>query len=273
MDQILIVDEGEQLLRRVRGQGRDARTRRLLENAETVSWEGFPARVREHAPDGVAVFNLTAPGALSLKDAARLPSDFPGLRALYVLDTEKPLSERHLRQLSRPGVDFVSDRASGAELQSRMQRLLEPIDRSVQRPGRFNRAKKPECGEPAESAPLMRGLMPILHNPKSGRLDAKRIADWFGLPLTALAQALGRQYAAVHKTPDAPALQEDLHLYLQIASDLQYLAGSYEGAQVWLGAKIPDFEDHVPRDLLTEGQGAAEMIAAFLEDSLYGQPG
>lgn len=275
MESILVVGEGERLLSRVRAGRRNARSRRLLENAETVSWDRFPSRVRERVPEGVAVLNLTAPGALPLKDAARLPSDYPGLRVMYILDTEQPMPERLIKQLSRPGVDFVSDRASGVELQNRLQRLMEPLPSLIQRGGRLNRRQQrlevePESGA---AASLLRDLIPALHNPDSGRLDARRIADWFGMPLKTLARTLNRRYAAIHKTPDTPALQEDLRVYLRIASALEYLAGSYEGAKVWLNAPNPDLENETPRALMEQETWGAEVVAELLEDSLYGQPG
>ena len=49
-----------------------------------------------------------------------------------------------------------------------------------------------------------------LHDPESGRLDARRIAEYLDIPLRALADALGKKYTTVHKTPAAPSLQPDL---------------------------------------------------------------
>ena len=109
--------------------------------------------------------------------------------------------------------------------------------------------------------------MPDLHNPVSGRLDAARIAEWFGMPLKSLAGSLGRGYATVHKTPDAAALQDRLAIFLRIASALSRLAGSREGAKAWLNAPNPDLEDNrTPLSAIESGEQA--IIAELLEDAL-----
>lgn len=254
---VLFVEGGELLERLRRAQGRG---RRVLDRAESISWERLPERVRERALRGVAVLDLTAPGALPLREAARLPQQHPGLRALYVLDTQRPLPSG--RTLAGPGVDFISSRADSAELVSRVQRLLEPLP---QRSGRLNRSSLPTLPVPV--------LMPEVHHPASGRLDAKLLADWLGLPLKSVARGLGREYATIHKTPDAPAIQEGLRVYLRVAAALNHLAGSRIGARVWLNTPNTDLGGVTPHSLLEYDLSDAEMVAELLEDSLYGMPG
>ncbi len=264
---ILFVDAGEQLLRRLR---RARRGRRVLDAAESVSWGEFAGRVRERAAQDVAVLNLTAPGAMPLPAADRLLRQTPGLRALYVVDTEQPLSGSDARRLARPGVDFISSRADAQEWECRVERLLTPpLNAPTARRARRLRAAASEAT--ADDPALTSHLMPALHDPVSGRLDARPIAAWLGLSLKTLAGALGRAYPTVHKTPAAAALQAPLVVYLRLASALSHLTGSDEAARAWLNAPNPDLEGQTPRAVLEAG--GAETVAALLEDALVGQPG
>lgn len=250
MNAILIVGDDKELRR-----SSAATERSLFDRAETVSWAGFSGQVRERARTGVTVLDLTDPTALPLREATRLPDRYPGLRALYVLDTVEMLSQSARRRLARPGVDILTRHAGRAEFEYRLQRLLETLT-------------------PPTTAPVapLGGLMPDLHDPRSGRLDARRLAEWFGLPLTALARALGREYTTVHRTPASPALQAGLRVYLRIASALNRLVGSPVAARVWLNAPNPDLAE-TPRALMERGMDDAEVVAELLEDSLLGMPG
>jgi hypothetical protein len=69
------------------------------------------------------------------------------------------------------------------------------------------------------------GLVHELHE-ASGRLDAARVARFFGLSLSALAKALGRSPQTLHKTPDAPRLQGALAPLARIATSLVAVAGA-----------------------------------------------
>src|SRR5438477_630298 len=65
--------------------------------------------------------------------------------------------------------------------------------------------------------------LPELHDPDSGRLDAQRIANYLGVPLSQLAAALGKKYTTVYKTPASVGVQAGLrsiYLSLQIFTPL-----------------------------------------------------
>jgi hypothetical protein len=113
--------------------------------------------------------------------------------------------------------------------------------------------------------------VPEIHDPGSGRLDAKRIGSLFGVKLSDMARILGRDLSAVHKTPAAPSLQPGLALFERIGAPLLYLAGSPENLRIWLNAPNPDLEDEAPLAMLKNGEG--EIVAELLEDALVGQPG
>lgn len=118
--------------------------------------------------------------------------------------------------------------------------------------------------------PFLNHLVPELHNPESGRLDASKVAKMFAIPLNHVADILKVGQATVHKTPDAPALQVKLQQLERIAIGLLHLAGSKEGLRMWLRAPNRDLDEKIPLDVLREGRG--EIVSNLLEDILLGQP-
>ncbi len=126
-----------------------------------------------------------------------------------------------------------------------------------------------QAGEGHEGRP---GEPPAeLFHPQSGRIDAGRIATFFGLPLARLARILGRSPQTVHKTPDAERLQKPLTVFVRIASVLLSLFGSAHKARIWLNAPNPDLDKLRPKELLERGK--PEIIAELLEDAVLGHPG
>jgi hypothetical protein len=109
-----------------------------------------------------------------------------------------------------------------------------------------------------------------LHDPTSGRVDAARVAGFFGVSLAEVARILGRSPQSVHKTPDAPALQNSLGVLIRIATALTTLFGTPENARVWLNAPHPDLDTTRPIELVK--QRKADVVAELLEDALLGHP-
>jgi uncharacterized protein (DUF2384 family) len=128
---------------------------------------------------------------------------------------------------------------------------------------------------PAAKTPAAKDLqghaLQALHHPVSARIDARRVADFFGLPLAELARLLDRSAQAVHKTPDAPALQDRLSVFVRIATALTTLFDSPQKSRVWLNAPHPDLDGTRPIELLKKRK--AEVVADLLEDALLGHPG
>jgi hypothetical protein len=112
--------------------------------------------------------------------------------------------------------------------------------------------------------------VPALHDPVSGRVHATRVAEFLGLSLSTLARLIDRSPQSVHKTPDAPALQEPLSVFARIATSLTRLFGTPEKARVWLNAPHPDLDQTPPVALLRARK--AEVVAELLEDALLGHP-
>lgn len=130
-------------------------------------------------------------------------------------------------------------------------------------------AGRPKAVAPA-TEPLTRRVLPALHNPTSGRLDAKRIAEYLGIPVAKLAEALGRKTAAVHKSPAAASLQDRLAPIARLLGILQEFFRSPEGIRAWLNSPHPDLGNETPMSVLLDGN--AEVVADMLEAALAGQP-
>jgi CheY-like chemotaxis protein len=110
-----------------------------------------------------------------------------------------------------------------------------------------------------------------LHNPRSGRLDAGRVAAFFGMAPARLAKILGRSPQAVHKTPDAESLQEHLAVFARIATSLLSAFQGKEQARIWLNSPHPDLDETRPIELLKKKK--QDVVAELLEDALLGHPG
>lgn len=117
--------------------------------------------------------------------------------------------------------------------------------------------------QPGRPAPLA-NVVSELHCPTSGRLDAKRAAEVFGLTLSEMARVLGRNLSTVSKTPDAPAIQDGLSAFERIAARL--VADGCEVASIRMWAKTPSaaYAGRPPHDLICE-----RMIEMVLS-GLYG---
>lgn len=102
-------------------------------------------------------------------------------------------------------------------------------------------------------------LVPLLslHNPDSGRLDAHRMAEYLGVPLTQLAAAISRPYPALYKTPDSPAAQEALWTIKRALTILAELTGENDAAiRAWLNTPHPDLGGMHPLQAILAGHAA-----------------
>lgn len=265
---------------------------------ETTGWANWPAYdVRRGRPDA-ALFDMTAPGALGLQQIADRHTRHRRLRLIFLVDGDLVRTEEFQRLLESPMVDFVRAPVDANEVWHRVRRLVAAAAAPTQAPRgaidperrleirrgkvgpamtmhvRAHRATREDLARaPAglASGLAFRHLVPAIHDPDSGRLDAKKISALFGMTLADIARLLGRDLSAVHKTPAAPSLQPRLALFERVGAPLLYLAGSPENLRVWLNAPNPDLEGEAPLALLKNGEG--EVVAELLEDTLVGQPG
>lgn len=112
--------------------------------------------------------------------------------------------------------------------------------------------------------------LPELYHPESGRLDARRLAHYLGLPFSQFAPALGGTSQPIHHASDAPAFQPAL---LPIKHSLDILAavvGDHATILAWLDSPHPDLGGRTPLRVILDGH--ASMLADLLDDAMAGMP-
>jgi len=109
-----------------------------------------------------------------------------------------------------------------------------------------------------------------LHDPKSGRLDARRIAAYLRISLSSLAAATGRSVAGIHKAPSADSLQQPLAPVALTISLLSEILKSKEQVRTWLHSPHPDLGNQIPMKFILDGHAGA--VADMLAAAMAGQP-
>jgi hypothetical protein len=95
---------------------------------------------------------------------------------------------------------------------------------------------------------------PALFNPQSGRLDAARIATEIQLPVSTLADAIGKRAPSVRKHPDASSLQPELRRVYRIwVSIVDLYAGNKKNARIFLHAPNKHLENQAPVEFIEKG--------------------
>lgn len=134
----------------------------------------------------------------------------------------------------------------------------------------IGKSKLVDARAPRREVPPARHVLLDLHDPKSGRLDARRIADYLQISLSSLAAATGRSVAAIHKSPAADSLQQALAPVAQTVSLLSEFHDSKEYVRAWLHSPHPDLGGQIPMKLILEGHAVA--VADMLAAAMAGQP-
>ena len=112
---------------------------------------------------------------------------------------------------------------------------------------------------------------PALFNPESGRLDAARIARELNVPVSMIAEAIGRKAPGVRKHPDASALQGELRRIYRIWVALVDLyAGDKKHARMFLNAPNRNLENRAPIEFVEDGDLAP--LEAFVDAMSARQP-
>jgi response regulator RpfG family c-di-GMP phosphodiesterase len=123
---------------------------------------------------------------------------------------------------------------------------------------------------PSFVASLTAHVLPEIHDSDTGRLDAKRIAEYLSVSLSALAETIGKNIATIHKSPSASSLQESLSPIARILGILVPLLRSRENILAWLNSPHPDMGGRTPMSFILDGKAVA--VAELLEAALAGQP-
>ena len=151
---------------------------------------------------------------------------------------------------------LVSSLASPLEIQHRIAKLINQVRTAAQ--------------AIPTGASLTRTVRE-LRNERSGKLDARLIADAFGMSLADVARGVNKKLQTVQKTPDSDSLQKLLYPYERIASAIKYTTGSLQPSlKIWLNAYTPTTPNSMPIELIKAGN--AEAMADVWDDVLMGHP-
>lgn len=106
---------------------------------------------------------------------------------------------------------------------------------------------------------------PALRDPKSGRLDAARIAAVLGVPVSPLAAAAGVTQQALSARPDSPKAQSGLQPIARVLGALEELLPGAQ-RQMWLNAPLRRLGGETPLAMILGGR--ADVLARTLERAL-----
>ena len=113
-------------------------------------------------------------------------------------------------------------------------------------------------------------ILPELHDPLTGRVDAQKLGDFMGTPLKPLAEALGFNYKAVHRNPSATTYQVALRPVKRSLELLHEFFGKDQAVRIWLNTPHPDLEGKTALDAILAGE--AEAVLLILENAWNGVP-
>lgn len=123
---------------------------------------------------------------------------------------------------------------------------------------------------PVKTATMLPVPLTELHDPVSGRIDARRVADFLAVALPQVAAALGASYATVHKTPDALKLQKGLGPIKRSLALISQVTRNRREARAWLNSPHPDLGEKTPLDVMLGGH--ADAVVTLLENAIEGLP-
>jgi DNA-binding NarL/FixJ family response regulator len=153
--------------------------------------------------------------------------------------------------------DLLFAPVTGAELKIRVDRLAA-LERVV-----TTSAAAPR-GAGAQS------VVTELHDPASGRIDAKRLASYLDVRLTALARAIGKDYKAIFKSPSSEVLQPLLSPIHRLVIALHRVYEDRAQVLAWLNTANPELGGARPMELVLDGR--AEVATDLVEATLAGVP-
>jgi hypothetical protein len=107
--------------------------------------------------------------------------------------------------------------------------------------------------------------LPELHDKATGRIDAQKVADFMGVPLKRLAEALGLNYKALHRNPAGESFQEALQPVKRVLELLHEFFPKPESARIWMNTPHPDLDGQTA--LATILSGKTEAVLIILENA------
>jgi hypothetical protein len=112
--------------------------------------------------------------------------------------------------------------------------------------------------------------LPELHDEATGRVDAQKVANYMGVPLARLAQALRLNYKALHRNPSAKAAQAALKPVKRSLEILHEFFQKSETVRVWLNTPHPDLDGHSALEMILVNNSNA--VLRVLENAAAGVP-
>ena len=236
---------------------REGRGRRISKSLERwhIDCELYTSlpRIREKIrknPVDLVLADIEMPG-LSGAAAIRKLREVKHDAALVLLTTEAPAA---IAEFLEPGVFFCSfDDLKAGDLSEMVEK------------GKFTAS-----GALRMEASVARHVLLDLHDPETGRLDARRIADYLSISLSSLAAVTRGSVAAIHKAPAANSLQQALAPIARTISLLSEVFQSKLHIQAWLHSPHPDLGNQIPMKLILGGHAGA--VADMLAAAWAGQP-
>lgn len=113
-------------------------------------------------------------------------------------------------------------------------------------------------------------ILPELHDPRNGRIDAQKVADFMGIPLKPLSEGLGLNYKAVHRNSSASGFQLALQPVKRSLEILQELFGAKETIRIWLNTPHPELDGATSLDTILDGKALA--VSRLLGNARQGVP-
>ena len=109
-----------------------------------------------------------------------------------------------------------------------------------------------------------------VHDPETGRYDAKRLADALAITQKEMAEIVGYTPRGLGKNPASPKLQDDLERLVRLITKLRELLDGDMGlVRIWLKAPHPALENAKPLEYLEEGQ--LELVEGLVHAIETGQ--
>lgn len=112
--------------------------------------------------------------------------------------------------------------------------------------------------------------LPELHDKATGRIDAQKVADYMGIALKPLTEALDLNYKTVYRNPSADSVQPGLQPIKRVLEILHDFFRKPETVRAWLNTPHPDLENQTALHAILGKHSAA--VLTILENAVSGVP-
>lgn len=172
------------------------------------------------------------------------------------------------RAIDSGATDVIADTVTPKMFRRRME-MIYAYHTGSPRAVALLRPRQPPRAAP--QAGVLELPLPGLRSAASGRIDARRVAEYLGVPLRRLAEAMEMGYAGLHKTPDAARVQPWLQPVVRALELANRAFGSPEQVRIWLNRPLSELEGDSPLRVMLAGEAGA--VQTLLENALTGIPG